>query len=112
MAVRLKAYTLFESVIAMLIIVTVFAIASYSIVSTAGADDSYKKTKILFEFNRMADSMKVSRQFIDAEEVIDDIHYFRKAEKYKDAENLIQLHFSAKTEDGTLIYEQRELVLE
>ncbi len=111
MAVKLKAFTLFESIIAMLIIVSVFAMATYSIVNITSSDDSFKRTKVLFELNKMAVEMKEKKQYLDGEDVIEGIHYIRKAEKYKDADNLVLLNFSAKTESGVLLYERKELII-
>ncbi len=112
MALKLKAYTLFESVVAMLIIVTVFAIATSSIVNISDADDSYKKVNALFMLEKMATEMKKEKNFIDGEEIIEGIHYTRKAEKHPEAENLIILDLQAKTESGELLFEHQEMVLQ
>ena len=107
---KFKAVTLMESMVAMIIIVVCFGIATLTISNVMGTDKYRQKLKAMLMLNEEAKQVKAEKSFIDSEKQFGDWTITRAINKYAQSENLYQLTLSAKDKDGKTIAIRNELI--
>jgi hypothetical protein len=109
--IKFKAATILESMIAMAIIVTCISIATIINVNVLNSDKDYLTFKAIILSNRISDSLKTEKLFIDGEEKQDGFIINRTFEKYKGIENILQMSLKIMDENNRLVLEHNELII-
>lgn len=108
---RLKATTLIESMIAMVIIVASMGIATLTYLNVMRSDEQRLQLKANQLLNQEAFQLKKDKNFVDEEKQMDGWTIKKTVEKYKETENLYQLTLSITNEKGKEIFKRMELIL-
>ena len=107
----IKAFTLIETVVAMLLIMLSIGLSTTLFVSI-GQVKKQKEVKVLFQLQQ------ISQQSIEQDELFDDEFFYetylirRKVKEYRGLENIFKLHLIAyDSESNKKVEEWRELVI-
>lgn len=108
---NLKAATLMESLIAMIIIVVCFGVATMIYTNVLDSDKQRLQLKAILILNKTAIESKAKNEFLDSEEQEGDWTINKTVEKYSGTENLYQLTLAVKDRNGKIIAVRNELIL-
>jgi hypothetical protein len=108
---KLKATTILESMVAMVIAVVCLSIGTMIFVNVMNSDRDYRSLKAGFLLNTVSAHAKSEKRFIDGEEKTGEFLVKMQFEKYGDTENLLQMTLQALDESNKLILERKELIL-
>ncbi len=106
----LKAATLIESLVAMVVVATCLGIATMVHVNVLNSDHQRKKTKANLILNHEASEIKTQKMFVDGERVLGEWTIKRSVEKYEGTENLYKLSLSVIDQDKKIITVRNELI--
>ena len=107
---QLKAGTLMESIVAMIILVLVFFSATTIYSNVLASDKQRMELKGILILNREAIQTKVEKSFLDAEKQIGELTIKKTVEKYEQTENLYKLALSLVDKSGNIIARRNELI--
>lgn len=107
----LKAATLMESLIAMVIIVICFGVGTMIYSNVMDSDKQRLQLKAILVLNGEALETKTNRKFLDSEEQSGDWIVKKTIERYPEAENLYRLSLAAVYKNGKTIAVRNELIL-
>lgn len=107
---RLKASTLMESLIAMIIIVVCFGVATMIYSNVLDSDKQRQQLKAILVLNEEAIEMKKAKTFLDAEKQISDWVIKKIVKKYPNTENLYTISLSVIDRNGKIIAKRNELI--
>ena len=107
---RLKASTLMESLIAMVIIVVCFSIAVMIYVSVVDNDKERSKLKAILILNQTAIQIKREKNFLDDEKKYDNWVIKKTVGRYPETENVYSLSLVVKDTTGRTIALRNELI--
>lgn len=107
---KLKAGTLIESLIAMVIIVVCLGVFAMIYSNVLDSDQQRLHLKITLLFNKEAIEIKKEKAFLDSEMLINDWVIQKVIEPYPGTENLYQLTLIAINKKGKVIAERKELI--
>ena len=108
---KIKAATMLESMVAMVIIVVCLGIGAMIFVNVLNNDKGRILLKALLLLNRQSAVIKSEKLFIDGESVEDGYTIQRTFVKYNDTENLFRMRLKALDENGKTVFERNELIL-
>ncbi|MCW3071755.1 MAG: hypothetical protein JWO44_1645 [Bacteroidetes bacterium] len=109
---KLKATTILESMVAMVIAVVCLSIGTMVIVNVLNSDKGYPSLKADLLLNSISNKLKNEKTFIDGEERIENLLIKKTFEKYADTENLLQMTLQVIDENNKPIFERKELILQ
>ncbi|OFY82803.1 MAG: hypothetical protein A3F72_01585 [Bacteroidetes bacterium RIFCSPLOWO2_12_FULL_35_15] len=107
---QLKASTLIESLIAMIIIVTCLAIGTMIYANVLASDKQRLQLKAILILNNEAQQTKAEKTFIDSERQLDEWNIKKTVEHYEQTENLYRLTLSLTDKEGKTITTRNELI--
>lgn len=108
---KLKAGTLMESLIAMIIIIVSISVSAIIHTNVLDSDKQYFKLKASQLLNQAALNAKHELNFLDAETQNGDWTITKKVEPYGQTVNLFKLSFRATNSNSSTIVERNELIL-
>jgi len=110
---KLKASTLIESIIAMVIIVVCFSVAVMIYVSVLDSDKQRVKLKAIQMLNEEATRIKNEKNFIDEQKAVNNWIINKKVEHYSGADSSLYLLSLVVTDStGKIIARRNELITE
>lgn len=107
---QLKASTLMESLIAMVIIVTCLAIGTMIYANVLASDKQRLQLKAMLILNSEALQTKSEKSFLDSEKQLDEWNIKKTVEHYEQTENLYRLTLSITDKEGKTIATRNELI--
>lgn len=107
---QLKASTLVESLIAMIIMVVCLGIGTMIYTNVMDSDKQRNELKAILLVNTEFFKLKTEKIFLDEEKQIGDWTIIRKVEKYDQAENLYKLSVSVIDRNKKVIVLRNELI--
>ncbi len=107
---KLKASTLPESIVAMVIIIICLSISTAIIANVMSNDHDYAKLKCLQIIEAERLNIKKNNVYIDSEEHYGAFIVKKKFENYKDTEKLLWLKLTITDAAGHRLVEQNELI--
>lgn len=107
---KLKASTLMESLIAMVIMVVCLGVGTMIYTNVLDSDKQRNQLKALLIINEETNKVKAEKTYLDDEKQAGDWTIKRTVEKYEQTDNLYQLTFSVFDRDKKMIAVQHELI--
>lgn len=107
---KIKAATLMESLIAMVIIVVCLGVGTMIYSNVLNSDKQLLQLKAIGKLNRMAQQTKIEKNYLDSEQKQNGWNIKKTLNKYDQTENLYQLSISAFDTTGQLIAIRNELI--
>jgi Tfp pilus assembly protein PilV len=107
---RIKASTLVESLIAMVIIVMCLGVGTMIYTNVLNSDKQVVQLKAISVLNTLANQTKTEKNFLDSEQQLNDWKIKKTVNKYEQTQNLYQLSFSVFDTEGHLITSRNELI--
>jgi len=107
----LKASTLLESLIAMIIIVVCFGVATMIYSNVLDSDKQRLQLKAILVLNQEAIETKIEKKFLESEKQIGDWTIRKTVEKYPQTENVYSISLSVIDRNGKVIATHNELML-
>lgn len=107
---KLKGTTLIESLIAMVVVMLCFGIATTVYVNVITSGNQVQKLKSQLLLKKIASETKQNRLFLDKKTSSDEIIVEKKIIQYGGMKNLLQLNLKAYTKNEKLLSEYNELV--
>lgn len=107
----LKAATILESMIAMVVITVCFGIAAMIFVNVLNNDKDRASLKAILLLSRKSEIIKKEKFFIDGEEKENGYIIQKTFSKYPETENLLQMTLKAIDESGKVVKERKELIV-
>lgn len=107
----LKASTLMESLIAMVILIVCFGIGTMIYTNVLTSDRERKQLHATLLANEEAITIKSEKNYLDAEWKIDDWTIKKTVEKYNETENLFLLSIAVLDRDKKVISIRNELII-
>ncbi len=108
---KLKAGTLMESLIAMIIIVVCLSISAIIYTNVLDSDKQYLKLKASQLLNQEALAAKSKKDFLDSEFKTGDWTIKKKFEVYEQTQNLLKMSLTAINSNNSTVIERNELIL-
>ena len=108
---RLKASTLIEAIISMLIVTIAFSFALVLILNISKNSNNSLKTKAYILANDVLVQTKAENEFLDEEFNHGNIVIKRSVTEYGENEELFQLNIAAYDLQNRILYEQNELII-
>lgn len=108
---QLKASTLVESLIAMVILVVCLGIGTMVFTNVLNSDRDRKELHATLLANEEALKIKSEKNFLDAEEKAGDWTLKKTVQKYQETENLFLLSIAVLDKDRKIIVVRRELII-
>lgn len=108
---HLKAATLVESLIAMVIIIVTLGIATMIYSNVLDSDKQRKQLKAMFLLNQEFIKTKAEKTFLDSEEQVNDWNIKKTVERFNETENLYRLSIKAVDQEGRIIAIKNELII-
>ena len=107
---KLKAATLIESLVAMIIIVVCLGVGTMIYSNVLSSDKQRLKLKAILMLNKEAQQIKTEKLFLDGEKQIGDYIVKIEIKKYNQTENLYSLILIALNKEGIVIGSRNELI--
>ena len=107
---RLKASTLIESLISMVLIVVCFSVAVMIYISVVDNDKQRTKLKAVLILNEEVLQIKKDNKFLDNEKIINDWVIKKTVEHYAETSNVYILSLVLKDKEGKIIATHNELI--
>lgn len=108
---KLKASTLVETIVAMLIVTIAFSLALLLMVNIGKNSNNSLKTKAYFLTNNIFVQTKAENTFVDQEYTYGNIFIKKTVKAYENNDELFQLNISAYDKQNHKLFEQNELVI-
>lgn len=108
---KLKAYTLIETIISMVIIMLVFSVAMMIFINVVKTDRIIERTDVFFKMNEILHESKMNQEYIDFTYEFENFDILRSNRRYRNSENLKQLTVKAFDKNGKQIAEKSELII-
>lgn len=108
---KLKASTLVETIVAMLIVTIAFSLALLLMVNISKNSNNSLKTKAYFLTNNIWVQTKAEHTFIDQEYTYGNILIKKTVTEYENNEELFQLNISVYDKQNHKLFEQNELLI-
>lgn len=99
-----------ESLIAMFIIVLCLGVGTMIYTNVLNSDKQRLQLKAIGELNRLADQVKIEKNYLDSEKQLNDWKIKKTVSKYNQTENLYQLSITAFDTAGHFIAIHNELI--
>lgn len=107
---RLKAATLLESLVAMVIIIVGLGVGTMIYTNVLNADKQLLQMKAMGTLNRMAVTIKKEHQFLDEVRGLDGFTIKKSVDLYDQTQNLYVLSLAAFDEKEKLLAIRKELI--
>ena len=107
---RLKASTLMESLIAMVIMVVCLGVATMIYTNVLSSDKQRNQLKAMFLANEEAGKTKAEKNFLDSEIQAGDWIIKKTVAKYEQTENLYKLSLTVLDRNKKIIVTRNELI--
>ena len=108
---KLKASTLVETIIAMLIVTIAFSLALLLMINISRSSNNSLKTKAYFLANNILVQTKAEKTYLDQEFNFGNVVIKKTVTEYENNEELFQLNVSAYDKQNHKLFEQNELVI-
>ena len=108
---KLKAATLMEALIAMVIIVVSFGVAVMIYSNVLDSDKQYQQLKATLLLNQESILTKREKLFLDGEKIYGEWTIKKVISHYQGIENLYNLEFAVVDKQGKLIAKRNELII-
>jgi len=108
---NLKASTLTEAIIAMVIIAIISGLALMTFISISSSNNSQLKILALYEIENIITQSHIEQIWDDEEFEIENILITRIVENYSNQRNLKSVSYKAITKQGKFLLERKELIL-
>jgi type II secretory pathway pseudopilin PulG len=108
---RIKAFTLVESLVAMVLVVFSMGFATVVYVNVVDSDRQLKQQRAILILDKYALETKEEKQFIDDLIKLDDYYIEKTLEKYANTENLYLFKLVLLDLNKNRIYSRSELIL-
>ena len=108
---KLKAFTVIESIIAMVVIVVSLGISSMIFYNMIESDSQRLELKANLLLNKETSRIQQEKDYIDSETEAGDWILSKKVEQYEGTENLFRLTLSLADEKGKIIDERSQLII-
>lgn len=108
---KLKASTLLESMVAMMIVMMCLGFFSMIYVNIMNSDNNRQKLKISLLLKTIANQTIKESKFIDEQIKQGDITIEKKIETYENTSNLKLIKLTANNENGNTINQYKQLVI-
>ncbi|MFL5763637.1 MAG: hypothetical protein ACJ77K_06815 [Bacteroidia bacterium] len=108
----LKAGTLIESLIAMVILVVVLGMATMIYTNAMDSDQQAKKQKALCIAEKEIARIKSEKRFVDSETMADTWLVRSSFERYHSSDGLYRFSTEVTDENGKLLYSRNELIIQ
>src|SRR5688572_23130512 len=108
---KLKGATLIESLVAMVIMVLFFGIATMVYLNVINADKHRQKLKITLLLDDLAHQTKLSNALFDQSLKTEDLQIMQSIVTYNNSEHLSVLSIKAFDLNGKLLAERNELIV-
>lgn len=109
---KIKASTMLEALVAMVIILGAFTVTCMIYVNVTTSDNSRQKLDAQLLMNELALKTKQEKSFIDEKTETDFLIIEKTISKYPNAENLNQLTIIVSNKEGKIIAAYNELLVE
>jgi Tfp pilus assembly protein PilE len=107
---KLKAATLFESLIAMIIIIVCFGVAVMIYTNVLNSDKQRSELTAILLLNKEAVEFKKEKKFIDDEKKVGDWNIKKTIQLYEYTKNVYHLQLMAIDKNGNTIATRNELI--
>lgn len=107
---KIKAATLMESLIAMVIIVLCLGVGTMIYTNVLNSDKQRLQLKAIGALNRLAEQVKAEKNYLDSEAQLNGWNIKKTVNKYNQTENLYQLSITAFDTAGHFIAIRNELI--
>lgn len=107
---KLKAATLIESLIAMIIIVVCLGIATVIYSNVLNSDRERVQLKAMLLLKQEAEQTKKEKSFLDSEKKEGDWTVKKEVTRYEQTENIYRLSFKIINSEGKIIAVRNELI--
>jgi hypothetical protein len=108
---KLKAGTLLESTIAMVLIIVCFGIGTMVITNVLSNDHSHNAYRAKNILNDISFKIQTTKKYIDENELVQGFKIQKTFEKYLGADNILQMTLRAVDNNEKIIYEHHELII-
>lgn len=108
---KIKAATMLESMVAMVIIVVCLGVGTMIFVNVLNNDKDRVSLKASLILNKQSTFIKNEKQFIDGESTQDGYTIRQTFVKYNDTDNLFTMTLKALDENRKIVFERKELIL-
>ena len=109
---KLKAYTLVETIIAMVIIMLVFSIAMMIFVNVMKTERVVRQAEVFFKINEVLNQTKLKKEYVDLTYSFDDYEIQQTIIPYNESNKIKQLTVTAFDSNGKQIAQKIELVID
>lgn len=107
---RLKAATLIESLVAMVIIVVCFSVATMIYVNVINSDKQRMGLKAMQLLDKEVQQLKNEKNFLDEEKKVNGWIVKKTLQKYAQTDNLYHLMLTVKDTAGRIVAKRNELI--
>lgn len=108
---KLKATTIMEALIAMILIMVCLGIGTMIFVNVLQNDRGRSSLKAMLLLKAESKMLRQKQLFVDGEEKQGEWLIQRTFEKYDNTENVLQMNLKLTDENGKVIAEQNELII-
>jgi len=108
---KLKASTLIESLVAMVIIITCLGVSSMIYSNVLNSDNQRTQLKAMLILSEEAIATKTEKSLLDSEKQIGDWTIKKTVESYPQSENVFKLSLTAINKSGKIIAIRNELII-
>lgn len=108
---KIKASTLVETIVAMLVVTFVFTIAFATIAGLSKNSNNSLKTKAYFVSQEVWVKTKTEKEFFDQDFVFGNITVKRTVKEYQKYDELFQLSIETFDSNNHKLFEQNELII-
>ncbi|MEZ5199161.1 MAG: hypothetical protein R2764_23100 [Bacteroidales bacterium] len=109
---KLKAYTLMETIISMVIILFVFGIAMMIFINVIRTDRIVEKTDVFFKMNEILYETNSKKEYSDNIFEFGNFEIRRSVVKYRNFDKLKQVTVKAFDKNGKIVGEKSELMID
>jgi Tfp pilus assembly protein PilV len=108
---KLKASSTIESLVAMVILVVCFGVATMIYTNVLDSDGHRKKLKALIVLNKVAEQIKTENRFIDADFNMNELTINAIFTKVDHAEDLFKFSLTAFDESASIVAVRNEMII-
>ena len=106
----LKATSLIETVVALVMIMSVFSIGMMVYFNVIKSSYSLQQLKASLMLNELSKVTKEKKSFFDEQDSTETLVIYKRISKYENMENLVLLELEVLSKDSTKLASRRELV--
>ncbi len=109
---KLKASSLLETIVALMVIMIVFGIAMTIYVNVMKNSSSLSEVKASLRLDVLAKESKEKKAFFDEDFEEENIDFEKRVTKYQNKEGLLLLELEARDKTNRILAERKEIIVE